>query len=360
MKNILILKTSALGDVLRTTSILPGLHERYPGASVTWVTAPEAAVLVRTHPMVRTVVEVDVASDESVRAALDRLAPTCWARVISLDDELPVARMAAEVTSRRLSGAYVRPDGSLAYTPDTAPWFDMGLLSVHGKAAADRLKIQNRLSHPEIHADMLGLRMGKPALHLTPESRDCARSFASRHALDTRRPVVGLNTGAGGRWSSKQLDVERTVEVAKRVHAARKGKVLFLVLGGPAETERNEAILAGLVRADVAHCDGGTGNGLLEFAGLVGLCDAVLVSDSLALHLAVALSVRVVAFFAPTSAAEIELYGRGEKVVSTAPDACSYRRDADTSTLTPERLAAAVLEQLLACDRDRREGASAP
>ena len=52
------------------------------------------------------------------------------------------------------------------------------------------------------------------------------------------------------------------------------------------------------------------------------------------------------AFFAPTSAAEIELYGRGEKVVSTAPDYCSYRPDADNRSLTAERLAAAVARVL--------------
>ena len=62
--------------------------------------------------------------------------------------------------------------------------------------------------------------------------------------------------------------------------------------------------------------------------------------------MAVALDRRVVVFFAPTSAAEIELYGRGEKVASTAPDACSYRPDADTATLTVERLVPPVLRQL--------------
>jgi heptosyltransferase-2 len=68
----------------------------------------------------------------------------------------------------------------------------------------------------------------------------------------------------------------------------------------------------------------------------------VLTSDSYCLHVAVARRVPVVAFFAPTSAAEIELHGLGEKVVSTAPDACSYRRDADSSTITPLRLAQAA------------------
>ena len=56
----------------------------------------------------------------------------------------------------------------------------------------------------------------------------------------------------------------------------------------------------------------------------------------------------VVAFFAPTSAAEIELYGRGEKVATSGPEACSYRPDADNSELTPERLAAAVRRVLAA------------
>jgi heptosyltransferase-2 len=85
---------------------------------------------------------------------------------------------------------------------------------------------------------------------------------------------------------------------------------------------------------------------LLEFAAIVSRCAVLVTSDSLALHVAVARDVPVVAFFAPTSAAEIELYGMGEKVVSTAPDACSYKPDADTSTLTVERLQDAVVGRL--------------
>ena len=48
------------------------------------------------------------------------------------------------------------------------------------------------------------------------------------------------------------------------------------------------------------------------------------------------------AFFAPTSAAEIELYGLGEKVCSTSADYCSYKADTDNSTITPDRLATAA------------------
>ena len=58
--------------------------------------------------------------------------------------------------------------------------------------------------------------------------------------------------------------------------------------------------------------------------------------------------VRAVAFFAPTSAAEIEMYGLGEKVLSTAPDYCSYATDADNSTITAERLVEAAQRVLVA------------
>ncbi|HLU38748.1 MAG TPA: glycosyltransferase family 9 protein, partial [Planctomycetota bacterium] len=92
--------------------------------------------------------------------------------------------------------------------------------------------------------------------------------------------------------------------------------------------------------------DAGTDNSLLDFAALIDRCEVVITSDSLALHIALARRRRVVAFFAPTSAAEIDVWDLGEKIVSTAPDYCSYRPDADNSTITPERIAAACARVL--------------
>ena len=338
---ILILKTAALGDVLRTTSILPGLAARYPAAPRVWLTAAGAVDLVRTHPLLAEVLALRPEAEAS-------LTSRRWERVISLDDEQPLCALASRLETSCLSGAYLRPDGARAYTPDVAPWFDMGLLSVHGKAEADRLKIENRKSQPRIYAEMLGIEMGKPVLALPASSRAGARAFAARHGLGAGTPLVGLNTGAGGRWVGKQLPVERTVELAGTLAEHLHGRVTFVVLGGAAEAERNRAIAAGLRahRARPAFVDAGTDHALLDFAALVELCALLVTSDSLALHMAIALERRVVAFFAPTSAAEIELYGLGEKVASTAPDACSYRADADNSTLTVERLAPACLRQL--------------
>ena len=49
--------------------------------------------------------------------------------------------------------------------------------------------------------------------------------------------------------------------------------------------------------------------------------DVVVTGDSLGMHMAIALGKHVVAFFGPTSAPEIDLYGRGVKLVSDM--ACS-------------------------------------
>jgi heptosyltransferase-2 len=347
LTRILILKTGALGDVLRTTSILPGLAARYPAARITWVTAPGAVDLIRLHPLVHEIETLDVDSPSSIASTNLALAAPTWDLVISLDDEEPLCQLASSVPARRLSGAYLRDDGVRAYTSDVAPWFDMGLLSVHGKLVADRLKIENRRSHAAILADMLGIASGQPQLGIEPENERFAERFARRSNLRERGAVVGLNTGAGGRWISKALTPERTAQLAVAIDRALEGRVKFVLFGGLGESERN-ARIASLLAREVEWVDSGLDNRLLDFAALVGLCDVMITSDSLALHVALARRVRTVAFFAPTSAAEIELFGLGEKVVSTAPDYCSYKPDADTSTLTPERIAAAALRQLAA------------
>lgn len=345
MDRILIIKTAALGDVLRTTSILPGLHAAHGSPAIEWVAAPGALDLVRTHRLVERVHAADTLDAARMAELGAMLRRTRWTRVVSLDDEEPLCALAASLPCDRLTGATMS-GGARAYTDDAAEWFDMGLLSRHGKARADELKVLNTRSQPAIYATMLGIAMGRPRLELPQEDLAFARDYAARHALDDGRALTGLNTGAGGRWRGKMLPVERTVEscvlYARRAHR----RPVFLVLGGQAEAERNRAIHAGLVSSGLDAVDAGTDHTLLRFAALVDRCDLLLTSDSLALHMALARGVPNVSFYAPTSAAEIETFGMGDKLVSTAPDYCSYRPDADNSTITAERVAEAMAARL--------------
>jgi heptosyltransferase-2 len=351
---LLVIKTGALGDVVRTTSILPGLARKHADLALTWLTAHGALDLVRGHRLVERAVGVDPLDADDLARVARELGRTAWGRVFSFDDEEPLCRLATTLCpdAGRLSGAYFA-HGARRYTPDVAPWFDMGLLSVHGKAEADRRKLANRKSHPRIFAEMLGIELGEPQLELPAEARAFATRFAARTGLgEPGVRVIGLNTGAGGRWESKRLSEERTVELAAALARALDGRAAFLLCGGPEEGERNARIGRGLDAARLRWIDAGTRNSLLEFAALLARCDLLVTSDSLALHLATTQKVPILAFFAPTPAHEIELYGRGEAVASTAPDYASYRRDADTSTLTVARLLPAALRVL----RDTESG----
>ena len=122
--------------------------------------------------------------------------------------------------------------------------------------------------------------------------------------------LVGLNSGAGGRWAYKQWTLAHQRTFLRLVHARGYG---VLLLGGPEEKERHDALLADAAGLHVF--DGGTGNSYTGFAALVDLCDAIVTGDTFALHVACARKKPVVALFGPTSSAEIELYGRGEKIV---------------------------------------------
>ena len=136
MQEILIVKTAALGDVLRTTSILEGLHERHPKARITWVTAPGAVDLVRTHPFVYEVVALDTRSSAALEAVARKLAPVRWARgpaapscergmpitTSSVSRSFTTAAMAATTTgisraSIRGSGTTIVPVQSVAASP---------------------------------------------------------------------------------------------------------------------------------------------------------------------------------------------------------------------------------------------------
>ena len=354
MTSILIVKTAALGDVLRTTSILPGLHARYPAARVTWLTAPGAVDLVAHHPGVAEVRTVETGDTASVAGATAVLATSTWDLVLSFDDEEPLCRLVSAIPARRRSGAFLDADGRRTYSDDVEPWFGMGLLARDGRQAADRRKRENRRTHPEIFATMLGVEPGRPELPLAVERLDRARRRLT--AAGASAPCIGLNTGAGGRWRTKAIPPERCVALVGELAARLRGAPSFVLFGGIEEAERNRAIAAGIAALPSRPklIDTGVDNDLLDFAALLSCCDLVVTSDSLGMHVAIARRVPLVAFFAPTSAAEIDLFGLGEKVASTAPDSCSYRTDANNDSITVERLADACLRVLASRGVNRR------
>jgi ADP-heptose:LPS heptosyltransferase len=330
---VLLVKLAAVGDVLRTTSLLPGLHRRWPRAHVTWLTSPSAAPLFRGNPLVdRVLTSTGTAPVELLAERFD---------VIINPDAAADACALAHVARGDLRIGFDIDDRAapLPLSPAAERWLEMGV--------RDDQKRANRLTYQEHMAAILGVdyRKEPPILELNDLERAVGASLRARHPPRPGRRVVGLNTGAGGRWRFKRWTEAHCAEFSRRL--LDEGHQVWL-LGGPEEVERNARLAAATGgRALETGCD----NTLREFAGIVDACDAVVTGDTLAMHIAIARAKPVVVLFGPTSLHEIEVFDRGERIAPELDCLVCYKQDCDfvpncMESITTESVHAALLRQL--------------
>lgn len=297
VKQTLILKLNATGDVVRTSSLLRVL----PG-EVTWITAEKNRVMVESVQG-----NVRCLTWETRERAQDR----SYDLVINLEDEVETAQFATALRSDRMFGAYLDRENEVRYTADSSHWFDLSLISSYGRAAADRLKLQNRRSYQELIFEGLGLSF-RGERYVMPEPM--------RTGL---HGDVAIAPAAGPVWPMKNW--------------AHYGVL-------QQELERHGLSVNVLPKRD----------SLLEHLGDVGNHRLLIGGDSLPMHLALGLGVPCVTLFTCTSPWEIYDYGILTKVVSPLLPEFFYQRGFDERAVTAigvkevlDRALAAVEKELL-------------
>jgi ADP-heptose:LPS heptosyltransferase len=333
-ERVLIVKLDAMGDVLRTTSLLPSLQRAHPSAAFSWVTRRESTPLLQRNPYLSEI--VDYGPD-----ALLHLQTREFDRVINLDAGRTSAALATLARAARKDGFVLDARGIVQATnPWARRWLEMGVFDTLKRAGTD--------TYQEIMARIVGAEGGPGpyVLELTDDERRTGREHLAALGIDLARPVVGLNTGAGGRWPLKQWREEGYLELIARLSS--RYDLQFVLLGGPSERERHQRLSAA---SKVPLVDAGCDNPVRHFAAIVGGCDVVVTGDTLAMHITLALGRRIVVLFGPTSAAEIELYGLGERVVPAMSCLSCYKTSCDFSPncmdlITTDMVEAAVERQL--------------
>jgi heptosyltransferase-2 len=211
---------------------------------------------------------------------------------------------------------------------------------------SDELKFRvNTSTFPEIFCKTAELDYeGEPYELVLPDGAITrGKHFLER--LGPGEPLVGLNVGAGRVFANKAWTIEGYAWLAGAVRERLGGTAI--VLGGPEDRDRAEEVL-GL--SPGTALDGGV-HDVLDFAAIVGMLDAIVTGDTLAMHLAIALGVPAVVLFGPTVPQEIELYGRGVKLTTSSDCAPCYRRACDRSpscmdAIEPEEVFRALTEVL--------------
>lgn len=284
-----------MGDVLRTTSILQGLKKKYPSSFITWITTPASEELLFGNPYIDRVFTRDL-------DIIGILQNEKFDLVLNPDTSLRSSMLAALAKGKEKLG-FVYKNGKVVPRggKKSEYWYHLGM--------NDGLKKSNTKTYQEILLDMFKLPKDKFDIILQAPAKK------------EKTGIIGLNTGAGNRWKLKSWPIDYTIKLTELIHEKIGAKVHLL--GGPDERERNKIIMS---KAGASIVDTGTENSLKEFIPIVNQCDLLVVSDSLALHIALGLGKKVVVLFGPTSSTEIELYGRGIHCVTPLDCKCCYKQ----------------------------------
>jgi heptosyltransferase-2 len=338
---ILVIKTGAMGDVLRTTALLAPLLRGHPGAAVSWVTDRAAVPLLDGNPAIAEILVFP-------SAECDALSGRDFDLLLNFEKDRALLELAAAVPAHDRAGFAPTPWGTpTVFNPESRYALLLGL--------SDELKFRaNRKPYPQVVAEMARVAYRRDP-YVLPQSAESEARRAQVLAMlaPGARPRIGLNTGCGAVFRTKQWTLEGWVELAAFVKGHTDADILLL--GGKAEEQLNRDILArthGVV-------DTRTDNPLAPFFGVVDACDIVVSSDSLAMHIAIALRKRVVAIFGSTTPHEVDLYGRGEKIVTDFACSPCYLKSCDREPTCMEALRGAtvgeaVLRQLAALRAETR------
>jgi ADP-heptose:LPS heptosyltransferase len=276
MLTILVIKLNATGDVVRTSALLQRL-----GGRLTWITAPPNRELLPVRDDLRTLEwsQRELARDQR------------YDLVINLEDEPPAATFATQVPHTRLFGAYLGEGGSVTYTEDSSAWFDLSLISVHGRQRADELKLLNRRTYQDLIFEGLGLTF-----------------TGDQYALPRPAPMtlagdVAIAPIAGAVWPMK-------------------GWAYYDQLKAELEA-------AGLTVNILPQR-----NSLREHLGDVANHRCLVSGDSLPMHLALGTGTPCVTLFNCTSPWEIYDYGVQTKLVSPLLEQFFYKRGFDRAATT--------------------------
>lgn len=321
-KRILIIKLDAAGDVLRSTSILPAFHKNNPGCSIWWVTENGSKPLLEKNPYIDMLLGSDAA-----------LAGFLGATHFDVAYNFDMSRKAGAIL--HMANADVKKGFALSKEGVIVPleakdeeWFQMGIM--------DSVKRANQRTYQD-HLFQLGEMKyagEEPQMVLTDKEKQWAQDWAKKNKLGRFKKIVGFNIGSGGRWPMKRWRLDGFLWLAKAIRK-KHPKVGILLYGGPEERQ----LMPVLAKQSKGLCiPTGTENTMRQFVSLVDLCNVLVTGDTLALHVAMALKKRMVAYFGPTSDAEIDVYGRGEKVLPIHPCECYYQNQCTAKTSCMENL----------------------
>ncbi len=308
---ILVIRLSALGDLIHTLPAVNALKDRWPEAGITWAVEAAAAPLLDGHPALAQV-HVSHRKDwlKAVRSGDRRASANALREMTSFIRTLRSTRYDLVIDFQHLlkSGVLAglaRGQVKAGFGPgldhaEGSYWF----LNHHVPAVSMEI---HALTRNLILADALGAPTNRVRYRL-PVTAAHRRRAARLLAPAMGRPLVAIHPAA--RWTTKRWPEDRFAALAAALVDRYDAAVAFTGSGADrASVDRSVRRM----RHPAVNLAGRTG--LLELAAVFERARGVIATDTGPMHLAAAMDTPVVALFGPTAPWRTGPFGPGHRVV---------------------------------------------
>ena len=301
MENILVVKLSAIGDVIHALPVSYAIKEQYPNAHLTWVVEQAAYAILADNPCIDELILFEKAKFRSIGGFLREIGPfrrrlrtRRYDASLDLQGLFKSAAIAWNAGAKlRIGTANMREGAHLVSRP------------VRG-AHADGHIVERYLDV----ARALGCRVGEVRFPVSVSDRDrmAADTLLAREGVQEGRPFVAFAVGAN--WPNKRWPVEHFAALADRLYHAHY--VPVLVGGGRLDATLAEDILRA---SEIPPVNLVGRTNLKQLAHIFTRAALVLGGDTGPVHLAAGLRVPTVMLMGPTDANRNGPYGQLQNAI---------------------------------------------
>jgi len=278
-QKILILKLGAIGDVIRTTPLFTRLKKEYPTAKFYWLTLTPEVVPSNVDSVLKFNLE-----------SILFLQELHFDIAINLDKDNEACALFNNISADDKYGFALKDGFSVPVNQFAEHKFLTGIF--------DDLNQINKKNYLQEIFEICNLKFEGEKYVLSP-----FEEHSTSWNIDHSKKIVGLNTGCGGRWTSRLWPEKYWIKLAENL-ISQGYEVIFL--GGELEHDKNQRL---------SNESGGKYFGtfpLKTFINLVSKVDLVITAVTMAMHITLGLNKKIILFNNIFNKNEFELYGLGE------------------------------------------------
>jgi lipopolysaccharide heptosyltransferase I len=336
-EKILILRLSAIGDVVRTLPALRALRNKYPTVYIAWVVEENAQDILQGHPdLDRLFIFKRKKWTKEIFSIRNFLNPfkevTAFFREIRkehFDLVLDFHGILKSGVISFFSGVPLRAGFSRDYSKECNYLFN----NYHITLETDEInRIERNLKFIRflgIDYDDYGDGDGqKPIIPITDKDRHYIDDFFKEKDLNKHTPLIAIHPGTSKKTPYKRWDISCYATVADKLIERLDANILWT--WGPGELETSEAVVDRMRHGSTIACK--TEN-LRQLAEIFNRCNLFLGSDSGPMHIASFVKTPVVAIYGPTNHVVNAPYEKNPHIMLRKDVPCSPCRKRDCKSV---------------------------